>query len=110
MSFESLLVGNVALLRGVFMESDSGDAIDPDAVYLSVTVREGKAADSDVIVARETYQYQSDVEVARVSEGEFTCELPITIAGYWHYEWWSTGDGQAVGRKYFLAVGEAPSV
>ncbi len=39
--------------------------------------------------------YDADVELVRDSMGKYHVEINANAAGFWHYRYESTGDGQA---------------
>ena len=99
-SFNTHDLGDLIRVSGVFSEQESGDTLDPDAVYLSVRNPDGEVT---------TYTYGTDPEIVNDSTGHYHADIDADAAGNWHYRWWSTGTGQAAEEKRFK-VSEALAV
>jgi hypothetical protein len=86
-------LGDLVRVSGTFSDADSGDAIDPDVVKVSI-----KSPDDTVT----TYVYGVDTEVVKDATGEYHADIDANDAGVWFYRWWSTGDGQAAEESRFV--------
>lgn len=89
MSWSKIYPGNVRKLTASFTDADLGGAIDPDAVYLTIT-QPGETAEQAT-----TYQYGVDAEIVKDNVGEYHANIGFPASGMAYYRWWSTGDGQA---------------
>lgn len=75
-----------------FVDLD-GLPVDPDTVAVEVLKPSG---------SRVTYTFQEVPEVVfRTAVGEYHAIVEIDEAGDWHYDWVSTGVGQAAKRGQF---------
>jgi hypothetical protein len=75
-----------------FKNVETGAALDPDHVYLSVRDPSGNV---------DIYEYSVDAEVTRVGTGDYESDISTDEEGTWYYRWWSTGDGQAAEENQF---------
>jgi hypothetical protein len=85
-------VGDSAKVTAVFTDPDTGEALDPDVVKLSVLTPGNSLT---------TYTYGSDAQVVKDSTGHFHALIDANAAGTWYYRWFSTGTGQAAEEKSF---------
>lgn len=89
-------LGTLVRVRAPFKVAGDDSAIDPDAVMLSVRTPLGAVA---------TYTYGEDAQIERDDTGIYHAEIDASVAGAWHYRWWSTGNGQAAEEKRFTVRG-----
>lgn len=89
MSWNKIDPGNVRKLTASFTDADLGGAIDPDAVFLTIT-QPGDTAEEAT-----TYEYGTDPEIVKDDVGEYHANIEFPTSGLAYYRWWSTGDGQA---------------
>ncbi len=79
------LVGAKPKVYAVFRDEDN-ELIDPTAVSF---IFRNPAGDTT------TYVFNTNVELVRDSTGKYHVEINANAAGFWHYRYESTGDGQA---------------
>jgi hypothetical protein len=91
---------------------DKGDLVRLSA---SFTTAAGAALDPTVVICQvkspagttTSYTYGVGETIMRESMGHYHIDLSASIAGTWHYRWYSTGTGQAADEGYFtVARGE----
>lgn len=87
-------VGDVARVTAAFTDAESGDAVDPSVVKLTI---KDPAGDSETLI------YGTDAEVVKDSTGNYHADIEVTAAGTWRYRWYSTGEGQAAEEGVFFA-------
>ena len=85
------------LVRVACEFTQDGAAIDPDDVFVNVRRPDGRISRS---------VYGTDLEVVKDSVGNYHLDVTASAVGWWHYYWFSTGDGQAAeeGKFYVEAV------
>lgn len=86
-------VGQKVRVTAAFTDVDD-TAIDPDVVKLSV-------CDPSEVVT--TYVYDTDEELVRDSEGNYSLDIDVDEEGTWYYRWWATGAGQSSVQHMFEA-------
>lgn len=84
-------LGNLIRVTATFTDYDSGDAVDPSDVNLSVYDGRGTVT---------TYTY-GDSDIARSGTGVYYFDVNANSSGTWSYRWWSTGSGQAAVESRF---------
>lgn len=89
-------VGDLVKVTGTFTDPDNSDAaIDPTAVYCTVTDPSGEET---------VYQYGVDSEVVKSSTGVYTMNVDVQSTGFWYYRWWSTGTAQAAAKNTIKVI------
>jgi hypothetical protein len=88
-------LGDLVKLSATFLDAETGLALDPDVVKLSV-----KPPDPATTTTH-TYGASSIVKDA---VGEYHFNQDANADGTWYYRWWSTGNGQAAEEKKFKVV------
>lgn len=84
-------IGALVKVYANFYDED-GVLSDPEVVNLSVRDPDGTVT---------TYVYETDDEVEKDSTGAYHANIDGNLAGFWHYRWWATGDGQAADEHRF---------
>lgn len=75
-----------------FVEADTGDPLDPGAVFATVKRPGG---------AEETFQYGVDSEITRTGVGAYRYVVNANCPGDWKVRWFSTGPVQAASVRKF---------
>lgn len=88
-------LGDLVKLSATFLDAETGIALDPDVVKLSV-----KPPDP---AATTTHTYGSSL-IVKDSTGNYHFNQDANAAGNWHYRWRSTGNGQAAEEKRFKVI------
>lgn len=90
--------GDLVRVTGSFTDPDTGDAIDPEVVNVTITNPNGSETQ---------YVFGVNDGVANPEVGEYSFDIDVQIAGRWYYRWWSSGTGQAAQKKWFNVVDAA---
>jgi hypothetical protein len=94
----NLDVGNVLAIKGTFTDPDTGDHVDPTAVFIEWITPAG------VTVTR---QHGVDGAFSRLSAGVYLYPLSLDEAGLWVVRMYSTGTGQASTQELAWAIAVA---
>ena len=88
-------VGSVVTVSCTFTDRDTSVAVDPTAVFVEYTNPAG---------TKVSKQYGVDVAVVRTATGAYKIDIPVSTAGTWYAEWYSTGNAQAANSTLFVVT------
>lgn len=93
MAINTYDLGDLVKVKAPFSVVATGDAIDPEAVNLTVTKPDGTAT---------TSTYGVGDTIINDAPGSYYAVIDADQSGDWHYRWWSSGDGQAAEKRRFV--------
>ena len=85
--------GDLVRVSSTFTD-ENGSPADPAAVFCEVR---------DPSENVSTYEYGQDAALVRDDTGDYHLDIDADEAGWWHYRWYSTGNGQAAEEDRFWA-------
>ncbi len=71
-------------------------AVDPSTITITVKHPSASASGPET-----SYVYGTDAELVKTAVGTYHAWITPDAAGYWHYRWETTGDGEGAEENYF---------